>query len=100
MLKKNAKKVNLIINTTKSSLIKVSPKKFSDSKLITKEILKGNVLVVDINEMTKVEAIRLMDFTTGALFTIGGKFEKIANKTFILAPSQETLDKFTPQFTQ
>ncbi len=100
MLKKNAKKITLVVNTTKSSLLNVTPKKFSDSKAVAKEILKGNALVIDINEMPKVEAIRFIDFVTGVLFTIGGDFEKIANKTYILAPSKEILDKFSPQFSE
>lgn len=98
MLKSNAKKITLVVNTTKSSLINVSPRKFSDSKAVSKEILKGNALVVDIQEMPKVEAIRFIDFITGVLFTTGGSFQKIANKTYLLAPSKDVLNKFLPQF--
>ncbi len=98
MIKKNAKKITLVINTSKSSLINVSPRKFSDSKPVSKEILKGNALVIDIQDMPKVEAIRFIDFITGVLFTTGGKFKKIANKTYLLAPSEEVLNKFLPQF--
>ncbi len=98
MFKQSAKKITIVINTTKSSLINVSPTKFSDGKVIIKEILKGNALVLDITDMPKVEAIRLIDFITGALFTTGGKFKKIANKTFLLAPSPDVLNKFISQF--
>ncbi len=94
MLKQSPKKISLVINLSKSSLINVSPTKFEDAKKITKEILKGNAVVLDIEEMSTVEAIRLVDFITGALFTTGGKFKKIANKTYLLAPSQGVLDKF------
>ncbi len=98
MLKQNAKKITLVINTSKSSLLNVSPRKFEDAKAIVKEILKGNALVIDITDMSKVEAIRLIDFITGALFTTGGKFKKIATKTYLLAPSKEVLNKFITQF--
>lgn len=57
MFKVNSKKISIVINTTSSSLINVSPKKFSDSKTISKELLKGNVLVVDINEMTDRKSV-------------------------------------------
>ncbi len=98
MLKQNPKKITLVINTSKSSLLNVSPKNFENAKAVVKEIVKGNALVLDITDMTKVEAIRLIDFVTGALFTTGGKFKKIATKTYLLAPSQDVLNKFLPQF--
>ncbi|NQX83428.1 MAG: cell division protein SepF [Mycoplasmataceae bacterium] len=98
MVKISRKKITIIINTSSSSLINVEPKKFFDSKLVAKEILKGNVLVVDINKMSKVEAIRFIDFITGVLFTTNGGFKKIANKTYLLAPSKKILKKFLPQF--
>ncbi len=98
MLKQTPKKITLVINTTKSSLLDVTPKKFEDAKKITKEIVKGNALVLDISEMSKVEAIRLVDFITGSLFITGGKFKKIANKTYLIAPSQDVLNKFLSQF--
>ncbi len=97
MIKTTTKKITLVIDTSKTSLINVAPRKFSDSKLISKEILKGNALVVDISEMEKVEAIRFIDFVTGVLFTTNGAFEKIANKTYLLAPSKIVLNKFLPQ---
>ncbi len=97
MLKQTPKKITLVINTTKSSLLRVTPKKFEDAKKITKEIVKGNALVLDISEMPKVEAIRFVDFITGALFTTGGKFKKITSKMYLIAPSQDVLDKFLPQ---
>ncbi|MFV0494256.1 cell division protein SepF [Mycobacterium sp.] len=98
MLKQNPKKISLVINTSKSSLLNVTTSKFEDSKAIVKELMKGNALVIDINEMTNVTAIRMIDFITGSLFIIGGKFKKIANKTYLVAPSQTVLDKFLNQF--
>ncbi len=98
MFKQNSKKISLVINTTKSSLINVTPTKYEDGKIIIKEILKGNALVVDVTEMPKAEALRFIDFVTGALFTIGGKFDKIATKTYLLAPSRDVLSKFNSQF--
>lgn len=100
MFKKSSKKTTIVINTSSSSLINVTPRKFSDSKIVSKEILKGNALVVDINDMPKIEAIRFIDFITGVLFTVNGGFKKVANKTYLLAPSKEVLEKFLTQFEQ
>lgn len=86
--------INIVIPTSTTSLINVSPNKFSDSSLIAKELLKGNALVVDINGMEKVEAIRFIDFITGVLFTTKGGFEKIADKVYLIAPSKRVLEKF------
>ncbi len=97
MFNKNSKKISIVINTSKSTLSKVTPKKFSDSKAVAKEILKGNVIVIDLVEMEKVEAIRFVDFITGVLFTTGGAFKKIGTKSYLLAPSKELLNKFETQ---
>lgn len=94
----NLKKITIVIDISSSSLVSVKPKKFSDTKLVSKEILKGNVLVVDINDMEKIEAIRFIDFLTGVLFATNGSFKKVAEKTYLVAPSKELLEKFLPQF--
>ena len=98
MYKKNKKEITIKINTSTSSLINVEPKKFSDSKIISKELLKGNALVIDINKMEKVDSIRMIDFITGVLFTTKGAYSKVAQKTYLIAPSQEILTKFSTQF--
>ncbi|BDU67566.1 MAG: hypothetical protein TYPL_2190 [Candidatus Tyloplasma litorale] len=98
MYKKSKNKLTIIINTSQSSLINVTPKKFSDSRLIGKELLKGNAIVVDINEMPSVESIRFIDFVTGLLFVTNGSFKKVAKKIYLLAPTSEILDKFSNQF--
>ncbi len=97
-LSKNS--IKIIIDTSSSSLINVTPKKFSDSKLVSKELLKGNAMVVDVSEMPSAEAVRFIDFITGVLFTTQGGFKKIGHKTYLLAPSKEILSKFMTQFRE
>ncbi len=98
MAKKEKKQISIIINTKSSSLINISPKKFSNSKPIAKELLKGNALIIDLSKMEKVDSIRLVDFITGVLFTTNGSFKKIAPKTYLIAPSKHILEKFLTQF--
>ncbi len=100
MFQFNKNSIKIVINTSQSSLINVSPTKFSDAKLISKEILKGNALVVDVNKMSSVEAIRFMDFITGVLFTTQGGFKKISDKIYLITPSKELIDKFLTQFQE
>lgn len=98
MAKKSKKQISITIDISSSQLINVKPKSFSDSKIVSKEILKGNAIVIDIQDMERVEAIRFIDFITGVLFTTKGGFKKIASKTYLLAPSKELLEKFLTQF--
>lgn len=100
MFKANKNSIKIVINTSQSSLINVSPTQFSDAKLISKEILKGNALVVDINKMSGVEAIRFIDFITGVLFTTQGGFKRLADKVYLLTPSKSLTEKFLTQFEQ
>lgn len=100
MIKQGKKSVKIVINTAQSSLINVAPTKFSDAKLISKEILKGNALVVDVNGMKGVDAIRFMDFVTGVLFTTSGGFKKIGEKIYLLTPTKPLIEKFLAQFEE
>lgn len=100
MFKANKNTIKIIINTSQSSLINVSPTKFSDAKLISKEILKGNALVINVEKMPGVDAIRFMDFITGVLFTTHGGFKKLADKIYLVSPSKDLVDKFAEQFRQ
>ena len=99
MAKKSKNQISIIIDTKESSLVNISPTKFGDSKLMAKELLKGNALIVNLNKMKeKAETIRLIDFLTGVLFTTKGSFKKISNETYLVAPSKELLEKFLTQF--
>ncbi len=100
MFQFNKNNIKIVINTSQSSLINVSPTKFSDARLISKEIMKGNALVVDVNKMTGVEAIRFMDFITGVLYITQGGFKKLADKVYLVAPSKPLTEKFLTQFEE
>lgn len=98
MFQFNKNSIKIVINTSSSALINVKPTSFSDVRLISKEFLKGNVVVIDINSMKGVDAIRFMDFLSGVLFTTKGSFKNIGHKIYLLAPSKPLLEKFAVEF--
>lgn len=97
MIKISRKDIKIIIDTRTTTLISVVPKTFKDGKTIARQLLKGNALVVDVSRMESTEAIRFIDFITGVLYTTNGKFKKVGEKTYLLAPSGEILNRYVSQ---
>ena len=77
-----------------SKLIKFAPNSFAEAKVIASELLKHNVVVIDVSELSKLEAIRTIDFLSGTLLATKGKYKKLASKTYLLAPKEELLNAF------
>jgi cell division inhibitor SepF len=87
-------KSNETKETSPSQLIRFTPKTFRESKLIAAELKKDNVVIIDVSELPKLEAIRLIDFLSGILYITEGKYKKIVSKTYLLAPRENLLNKF------
>ncbi len=79
---------------SKVQLVKFSPIEFREAKTIVAELTDNNVILVDLSNISRTESIRLIDFVSGALSVLGGKYKKVAPKTYLLSPSVELLDSF------
>lgn len=78
-----------------SELLKFQPKSFVDAKEMAIELRKGNVLIVDFENVSENEILRIVDFVSGVLYAMDGKHRKISSKTYLLSPSVELLNKFS-----
>ncbi len=94
MINKLLKRKTISISTKETKLIRYTPLNYSESRMISKELLKGNVVVVDVEKMPKHDIIRLIDFVSGTLLAIDGDYKKLAPFTFLLAPSKKLAEKY------
>lgn len=77
-----------------SMLVRYTPTSFSETKDIAKELKNNNVVIIDISKLSKVEAVRMIDFVSGVLFAVGGKYKRLVSKTYLIAPNEKLLNKF------
>lgn len=64
----------------------IKPKSFEDSQEICNTLLSQRPVVVNLEGFDPDEAQRIMDFITGCVFAINGKFHQISKYIFIFSP--------------
>ena len=65
----------------------VSPKGYEDGPEIADHIANGSTVLLNIEDLDKAVARRLMDFLFGAIHVLGGSTKKVTRTTFVFAPS-------------
>jgi cell division inhibitor SepF len=69
----------------------ILPKGYENSSEIAEILLQGKTVVLNMEGMNIDAAQRIIDFTSGACFTMGGNLQKISKKIFIATPSNVEL---------
>jgi cell division inhibitor SepF len=65
----------------------VHPRTYNDAKTIGEHFREGVPVIMNLSDMTDVEAKRLVDFAAGLVFGLHGAVERVTNKVFLLSPS-------------
>ena len=74
-----------------SEVCMILPKGYENSSEIAEILLQGKTVVLNMEGMNIDAAQRIIDFTSGACFTMGGNLQKISKKIFIATPSSVEL---------
>ena len=70
-----------------SEVCMIIPKEYNDTKDIAEILLSGKTVVLNMEAMNFDTAQRVIDFTSGACFTMGGNLQKISNYIFLVTPT-------------
>lgn len=73
--------------TKQSEVRMIIPKSYEDSNEIADELINGKTVVLNLEELNVDLGQRIIDFTVGACYTMGGNLQKISKKIFIATPS-------------
>lgn len=65
----------------------IKPSGIEDEREITDTLLDGITVVLNIEGLAVDIAQRIIDFTSGSCYAIGGKLQKISNYIFIITPA-------------
>ena len=72
----------------------VTPKGYEDAPEIADYIAGGSTVLLNIEDLDKAVARRLMDFLFGAVHVLGGSTKKVTRTTFVFAPSNVGVSGF------
>ena len=64
----------------------VNPKDYKDAVEIANLLMNGNTVLLNIENIAKDQAIRLLDYLSGAVHVAGGLMTKVSKTTIVLAP--------------
>ena len=72
----------------------VNPQGYEDGPEIADYIANGSTVLLNIEDLDKAVAKRLMDFLFGAIHVLGGSTKKVTRTTFVFAPSNVGVSGF------
>lgn len=72
-------------------VVLVKPSVFDDAKEIVDDLLAGKAVVLNMEGINTEIAQRIIDFTSGATYSMNGKLQKISNYIFIITPENVSL---------
>lgn len=79
-----------IPRTTKPKLI--IPKSFNDAQQVADHFRDSNPVIVNMQNAERDLARRLIDFSSGLCYGLGGQMEKVAKDVYLLTPDEVEVD--------
>ena len=73
-------------SSTAVALKIVNPKGYEDAQSVADFLLKGNTVLLNIENLSRDQAIRLLDYLAGATHMVGGIMTKVGKTTIVVAP--------------
>ena len=64
----------------------VNPKGYQDASEIAGYLMNGNTVLLNIENMAREQAVRLLDYLSGATYVAGGLMTKVGKTTIVVAP--------------
>jgi cell division inhibitor SepF len=64
-----------------------SPSEFADAQEIADRFRTGQPVIVNLGNAYRELAHRMIDFCSGVAYALGGSMDKVADKVFLMTPS-------------
>ena len=64
----------------------VNPKGYEDAPAIADFLLDGNTVLLNIEGLDRAQAVRLLDYLSGAIRMVGGVMTRVGKTTIVVAP--------------
>ncbi len=81
----------------KVSLKLLQPKSHIEATKIADKLKEGCIVLLDISNLTKEKAHRLVDFLAGVAYVLGGEMIKTNKNTIVVSPAGVDISGFAPE---
>ncbi|MBE6601157.1 MAG: cell division protein SepF [Ruminococcaceae bacterium] len=81
----------------KVALKLIQPKSHTEATEIADKLRDGCIILLDIGNLTKDKAHRLVDFLAGVTYVLGGEMIKTNKNTIVVAPAGVDISGFAPE---
>ncbi len=85
--KKNHGKVLNLNNNSNTKVVVVSPQNINDAKDICDHLRSNRSIVMNVEEIETQIAQRIVDFLSGAVYSLDGNIQKISSGIFLATPN-------------
>ena len=75
------------ISTSKQQLVLVRPDTFNDAPGIANNLREKKAIVLNLDNVDKALARRVVDFLSGCTYAVDGSVKKVAHATYLFCPS-------------
>ena len=81
----------------KVALKLMQPKSHTEATQIADKLKEGSIILLDIANLPKDKAHRLVDFLAGVTYVLGGEMIKTNKNTIVVAPAGVDVSGFAPE---
>ena len=81
----------------KVALKLLQPKSHTEATKIADKLKEGCIVLLDISNLTKEKAHRLVDFLAGVAYVLGGEMIKTNKNTIVVAPAGVDISSFASE---
>lgn len=85
--KKNHGKVLNLNNSATTKVVVVSPQNINDAKEICDHLRANRSIVMNVENIETPVAQRIVDFLSGAVYSLDGNIQKVSSGIFLAAPN-------------
>lgn len=80
--------------SAKAHIVLMQPMRFEQAQNVVSNLLKGHIVVIDLQSANVEDAVNIVNFVSGAIFAIHGNIQKINDKgaIFLCLPAGVVLD--------
>lgn len=99
MSKKQQNKVVNIHSNSQFKVVVMQPENFEDARDICDHLKNKKPVVINLEDVQKECAQRIIDFLSGAVYGLDGEIQKVSSSIFIIAPSNvDIMGEFRDEF--
>lgn len=77
------------IQKTNPSNAFYSPSNFAQTRILSDKLKSGQVITIDVSNMDRKEALRMIDFLGGVMYALDGDMKKISKNIFEFSISND-----------